>query len=165
MKLIIHDLPEEQAKAVIPQGEDIRVIAPKEKIGNCIGCFGCWVKTPGKCVIKDDYSLTGALVGQSEELIILSRCSYGGFSPFVKNVLDRSISYVHPYFVIRHGEMHHRRRYQNSLSLRVFFYGNDIKEREKKTAKSLVAANALNFDCGSYQVEFIEDVKEVEGRL
>ena len=24
------------------------------QIANCIGCFGCWVKTPGTCVIDDD---------------------------------------------------------------------------------------------------------------
>ncbi|MCL2224156.1 MAG: flavodoxin family protein [Defluviitaleaceae bacterium] len=26
----------------------------KQKIENCIGCFGCWRDTPGECVIKDD---------------------------------------------------------------------------------------------------------------
>ena len=44
----------------------------------------------------------------SGELVLVSRCCFGGPGPFVKNVLDRCISYVHPYFVIKNGEMHHR---------------------------------------------------------
>ncbi|MDF2611787.1 MAG: hypothetical protein K0R92_3261 [Lachnospiraceae bacterium] len=165
MKIIIHDLSEEQAITFIPQGKDILEIKQNGNIANCIGCFGCWVKTPGKCIIKDDYSNTGACMGQIEEMIIISKCFYGGFSPFVKNVLDRAISYVHPYFVIRNGEMHHRRRYQNHISLKTYFYGKDIYDREKKTANNLVAANALNFDCSCHQVEFLENIQEIEGRL
>ena len=23
------------------------------KVADCLGCFGCWVKTPGQCVIDD----------------------------------------------------------------------------------------------------------------
>ena len=24
------------------------------KVADCLGCFGCWIKTPGKCIIEDD---------------------------------------------------------------------------------------------------------------
>lgn len=34
---------------------EIEVVALKEKkIEPCLGCFGCWTGSPGKCVIKDD---------------------------------------------------------------------------------------------------------------
>ncbi|MBN2526721.1 MAG: hypothetical protein JXR76_10025 [Deltaproteobacteria bacterium] len=30
-------------------------------ISRCTGCFGCWVKTPGQCVVADDsHQLCGA---------------------------------------------------------------------------------------------------------
>ena len=41
-------------------GADVEVINLREKkIRNCIGCFTCWTKTPGKCLHKDD--MTGEL--------------------------------------------------------------------------------------------------------
>ena len=38
----------------------------KLKIKNCVGCFGCWVKTPGKCVIRDDATKVYPLIAKSE---------------------------------------------------------------------------------------------------
>ena len=36
-------------------GADVEVVNLREKnIKNCIGCFTCWTKTPGKCLHKDD---------------------------------------------------------------------------------------------------------------
>lgn len=107
----------------------------------------------------------GEYLSKCNEVIIISKCCYGGFSPFVKNVLDRSISYVHPYFVIKNGEMHHRRRYQNNLDLHVWFYGENITEKEKLTAQKLVKANAINLDCNESKVTFIRSIKEMEGQV
>jgi len=37
------------------EGADVEVIHLRtRKIRNCIGCFTCWTKTPGKCIHKDD---------------------------------------------------------------------------------------------------------------
>ena len=89
MRLIIHDLKKEQADQFLPQDENTKVIYQKSEIKPCRGCFGCWVRTPGKCVQTEGYEMMGELFAQTEELVIVSRCVYGSFSPFVKMVLDR----------------------------------------------------------------------------
>lgn len=163
MKLLIHDLEENVFDELFPILEkDIVVISKSSPIQNCIGCFGCWVKTPASCVIRDNYGDMGELISKCDEIHIISECLYGGFSHFIKNVLDRSISYVHPYFVIRNGEMHHRSRYRKRISLKVWFYGEDMTHNEKDTAKKLVKANALNLNTLDNDVSFFDSFKNME---
>ncbi len=166
MRLLIHDLDTDEFQKLFPNlSGKTMVISDNGTIQQCIGCFGCWVKTPAACVIRDEYGDMGELLSRCKELILISKCYYGGFSPFVKNVLDRSISYIHPYFVIRNGEMHHRRRYNNKIDLQVWFYGENITEKEKLTAQKLVKANAINLDCKVDKVIFFNSIAEMEGQV
>lgn len=159
MKLIITDMENFN----IPVEGEYKVISPKGSIHHCIGCFGCWIKTPGKCVIHDGYEGTGIDMGKCDELIIISECCYGGVSPFIKTVQDRAISYIHPDFVIRKGEMHHKRRYKNVITQSAYFYGENITDEEKELAKELMQANADNYDGIVKDVYFYESLKELEG--
>lgn len=162
MNLIIHDLSKEQWEALaFPLKEETKIIDNSGKIKKCMGCFGCWLKTPGRCVIPDEYQRMGELAAKVEELTIISKCSFGSYSSFVKNVLDRSISYVLPFFEIREGEMHHRKRYDNQFLMRVIFYGSDITEEEKETAKELVKANAVNLHGKVKEVLFVESAEKI----
>lgn len=166
MKLFIHDLEISNFQKLLPNSlDEAMIISDDGTIQHCIGCFGCWVKTPATCVIQDQYRDMGEYASKCKELIIISKCCYGGFSPFVKNVLDRSISYIHPYFTIRNGEMHHRRRYENHIDMQVWFYGENITEKEKQTAEKLVKANSINFDCNVRRVAFIHSIEEMEGQV
>lgn len=160
MKLVIHDCDQDS----IPIKGDMYITLNGE-ISNCIGCFGCWIKTPGQCIIRDDYGDMGEYLGKCDELIIVSKCFYGGYSPFIKNVLDRSISYIHPYFEIRNGEMHHKSRYKNKIDLKVIFYGENISEKERQTVEKLVEANGINLNCKDYKVFFVNNLNELEGVL
>lgn len=162
MKLLIHDLSKEQAEALISgHTGEFTIISDDGTIRQCIGCFGCWVKTPGVCVIPDHYQKMGEFLSKSDETMIISRCCYGGFSPFVKNVLDRSISYVHPYFETRNGEMHHKRRYVHEIKLKVWFYGDTITLAERQTAEKLLQANSVNLAANGFEVHFVKEPAQI----
>lgn len=139
MKLIVTDLETFELKNGYTTTEDeYQLIKPQGKIHHCVGCFGCWVKTPGKCVIHDGYENIGIMMGSCTELILISQCCYGSVSPFVKAVLDRAISYIHPDFVLRKGEMHHKRRYKNVISISAHFYA---RREESNTNRNESIAN------------------------
>lgn len=167
MRLIIHDLSMEQSEILglnHLSEEDNIIVDGNGKNHYCIGCFGCWLKTPGRCVIKDEYQEMGEKLSKVDELLIISKATFGSYSSVVKNVLDRSISYVSPYFVIRNGEMHHKERYQNNLKISAVFYGGDMTDAEKDTSVNLVVANAVNLNGTVGNIDFVnsfEIVKEV----
>lgn len=104
----------------------------------------------------------GKYLGMCDELVIVSKCTYGCYSPFIKNVLDRSISYISPYFTMRNNEMHHEHRYENKIQITAYFYDTKISENEKKTAMDLVHANALNFDASVKDVFFYKTSDEIK---
>lgn len=160
-RVLIHDLqPGFAADANFDE-----VIEDNGRIKNCIGCFTCWIKTPMECVLKDGYEHMAEKLAACDELILLSRCSYGGPSAFVKNVLDRSIPYLHPDFVIKDGQMHHKQRFPQHISIKILFYGEDLTDMEKATAEDWAKAMAVNFDAASLETNFYSGVKEAAGQL
>ena len=165
MRLIIHDLSIEQSKIIglenLAEEENI-IVDGNGKNHYCIGCFGCWLKTPGRCVIKDEYQAMGEKISKVDELLIISKATFGGYSSVVKNILDRSISYVSPYFVIRKGEMHHKERYHKNLKVSAVFYGEDITEKEKETSVNLVVANAINLNGEVEYIDFVDSIENVK---
>jgi hypothetical protein len=154
-KLILHDLPAEVAHRLLPQeSQGYTLYSASPAVRHCVGCFGCWVKTPGVCVIKDRGSDFALLMSQHSDLIVLSRLVFGGLSPDVKAIIDRSIGFILPFFRIVNGEAHHAMRYEKSPNLHYILYGSNIRDAEKETAQRLVAANALNFGAARHSIGF-----------
>lgn len=162
MNLLIHDLDSKQFQMLFPnRNKNTRIISDTGSIRSCIGCFGCWIKTPGKCVIKDGYDHMGEVLSQADHVVIISKCCYGGYSPFVKTVLDRSISYLLPFFKIKNNETHHRPRYKNRFQFSVYFYGEHITPQEMETAQKLIKANSINFHVSKYRVSFYTSFEQL----
>ena len=158
MEIIIHDLPEKKLKNIYKSTNDSLIITDNKKIKSCTGCFYCWTKNPGECRIKDGYDNIAELYSKAEKIIIISRCCYGSYSPFVKNVMDRSIPYLLPFFKIINKEMHHTIRYKKNLSFEVCFYEENISDEEKEIAKNLVKANCINLNVTNFNVSFLETI-------
>lgn len=78
----------------------------------CIGCFGCWTKTPGQCVIANDAALPVLKAWVAAELILtIGAIPYGSFALPLKRVFDRMLPALLPFFRTFRGEMHHVLRY------------------------------------------------------
>ena len=77
MKLIMSDKP---LNIPIQHTDEIKHIDLSSlTIANCMGCFGCWTKTPGRCVIRDDATQVYPYMAQSNAVLYISRLKYGGY--------------------------------------------------------------------------------------
>jgi multimeric flavodoxin WrbA len=113
-------------------------------------------------VINDGYQDMGALISKCDRLVVISRCFYGSYSPFVHNVLDRSLSYMLPYFETKGGETRHNSRYDNHVVSAVHFYGH-ISEQERETARKPVTANGANFFTRKTEISFYDKIEGIRG--
>ncbi len=156
MKLLIHDLNKKDWEKRAKEYEGWTILSDNGSILPCTGCFGCWNRTPGSCVMKDGYGDMGYLIHHAEEVHIISRYTYGGFSGFVKNVFDRSLGYVLPHFEIVDGESHHKKRYDEEKLYTFIFYGHCLSEEEKESARRYVKAVATNMRTLVKEVVFEE---------
>lgn len=156
MKLVIHDMDETLWAAHGAAYDGWRAVSDDGVIRPCVGCFACWDKTPGVCVLRDGYSDMGARIHKAEEVHVVSRYAYGGFSGFVKNVFDRSLGYVLPQFEVVDGETHHKRRYDEDKPFTFVFYGRALTEDEKASARRYVTAVCANLRAHVRDVVFWE---------
>jgi len=164
--LVLHDLSEEDASVYLRKSVDgVTYFPAPPGIRSCIGCFGCWTKTPGVCVVKDDSNAFAKLIPEYDVITVISRCVYGGLSPDIKVVLERSIAVISPFFGVVKGEMHHLPRYSRMPALSYHFYGPEISEREKDTARKLTEANAVNLYAPKYETVFHASLEELREAL
>ncbi len=162
MRVIIHDLGREYDGRL--EKKCGRLIAADGKYAPCRGCFGCWTKHPAECFMKDSLRQVCRVIGQADEVVIITRNLYGEYSADVKNVLDRSIGTSTPLSTYRGGQMHHTLRYGKHRLWKVIVYG-DITEEEKETFRLRAERNALNDGFEKSEVSFIQNPEELEALL
>jgi multimeric flavodoxin WrbA len=81
-------------------------------IRHCIGCFGCWTKTPGLCVHKDEMPTVLRAYIRSRLFVMAAPITMGFTSSLLKKTHDRFLPVLMPYIKFVKGAMHHTRRYR-----------------------------------------------------
>ncbi len=114
-------------------------------INYCQGCWDCWVKTPGKCAIKDDYEQVLSRMANADMVLYIFPVILGYEPSVLKKCKDRSIGIAHPYITIHKGEQHHIKRYDKTADISVLLIkDNDTTKEDISVIKSTYFRNALN---------------------
>jgi multimeric flavodoxin WrbA len=91
-------------------GADIDLVYLQAKnIKPCRGCNACWLKTPGRCIQKDDMTELVELMRRCEVLVLASPIYVGGLTGQMKTFLDRLTPVSRPFIELVNGFSTHQK--------------------------------------------------------
>src|ERR1017187_4717859 len=125
------------------------------KLGCCIGCFGCWLETPGICIQHNGVSDVAQAIIRSDMIVLFTPVTFGGYSSELKRMLDRFIQFALPYFGRYHGETHHLPRYSRFPRLVAVGVQRHPNPDEAGVFKGIVGRNAINLHTPSHAAEIV----------
>ncbi|MCK5219217.1 NAD(P)H-dependent oxidoreductase [bacterium] len=112
----------------------------------CVGCWDCWVRTPGQCSHPDDTTRTRRAILHSDLTIWASPLIMGFTSALLKIVQDKMIPILSPFFRLSQGEIHHQPRYPHYPKFGLLLGPEaDTDEEDIVIAQALYVRLALNF--------------------
>lgn len=133
--------------------EPLKVINLGEQpITACIGCWNCWLKTPGRCVMKDPMSELYTDYVNSDTVILLMDTAQGFINHKAKAFLDRTIPHHHPYIEMVDGECHHAARYESYPDLVFHYNTGELTKTEEQIIEDYLYRTAYHFKSKSYRI-------------
>ena len=146
----------------------------KDEIVPCVGCFGCWVKKPGECVIRDGMAELNNRCMNSDVVIYLSPVVFGQFSANIKNTIDRWLPNMLHYFIKRpDGSTIHKARYATYPKQFIIGYGESVSPEDAQIFVDITMKHRRNVEALVYrgnEKEIIDlfdnnKLERVDGRL
>jgi hypothetical protein len=111
----------------------------------CTGCFGCWVKTPGECVVPDDMRDVRREYIHSDFVLFASPVIMGFTSALLKKAHDKLIPLIHPYFELVQNEVHHLSRYDKYPLMGLLLEkGEDSDDEDIRIISDIYRRDAIN---------------------
>ena len=162
MNILLTDRP---LTVSLPEGWEM-VDLSQQTIAPCLGCFGCWTKTPGRCVLRDDAVAIYPRIAKSSRVLYVSAVVFGGYDVPMKTMLERAIPIQKPYIRLLDGETHHVQRDVAPKEADIVAYGADTQE-ERDLFRRLVERNAKNMNFTAVRVHFttMDQLDETVGEV
>jgi multimeric flavodoxin WrbA len=92
-------------------GAQVELFYTKDlKIKPCQGDYICWLKTPGKCIHKDDMEMLLPKLAGADVWVFATPVYFDGISGTLKNLIERMLPLVEPFYELRDGHCRHPRR-------------------------------------------------------
>lgn len=108
------------------KGNEISVFTLRDlKINNCIGCYTCWLKTPGICVFRDDMTAVIKEYINADVALQASPVVMGFVTYLLKRANERLLPLVHPYLRLAGDRFQHPHRYARNPSLGLLLWNNN----------------------------------------
>lgn len=139
-----------------PQKEYEYIDTTDMKITNCLGCNYCWLKTPGECVIQDDYEPLLKKISKADQVWLISDIKFGFISYQTKNVIDRIMPILTMNLHMVGDQMRHIMRYDKNPNWGLIHTGDGDQENLSVWCER-VAKNTASKSLGAYS---INDYKE-----
>lgn len=125
------------------------VDAAKMNISHCLGCNFCWLKTPGECVIKDEYEPLLKKMSKADCVWLISDTKFGFVTYKTKNIVDRVMPIVTMNLQMVNKQMRHITRYEKDPDWGLIFTGEGDKDYLTKWCER-VAVNFGSKSLGAY---------------
>ncbi|MDF2615290.1 MAG: hypothetical protein K0S71_3076 [Clostridia bacterium] len=133
--------------------EPLKVVRLDNKsITPCIGCWNCWLKTPGRCIMKDQMAESYSDYVNSDAIILLMDTAQGFISHKAKAFFDRTIPHYHPYIKIVDGECHHVARYKSYPDIAFYFDSEGLTSQEEHVIEDYLYRTAYHFQSKAYRI-------------
>ena len=141
---------------IMPDVEYEYVDASQMNISECLGCNMCWLRTPGECVIKDDYEEILKKIHKANQVWFVTETKFGFMSYKTKNIIDRLMPLVTVNIEFRDKLMRHIARYDNNPDWGLIYVG----EGDENLLNMWCKGFALNFSGKALGAYNIDEYKE-----
>lgn len=113
-------------------------------LAQCKGCFGCWVRTPGVCTIRDGTDELARELLAADLLVIASPTSMGMTTALSRRATERMLPVLLPYFEVADGEIHHVPRYGRAPAMALLYGAEGCDPEDEELLVLLYRRLALN---------------------